>query len=396
MLYSPAAFEPLTDEPWDEARVRAAIASIVSDADESCDGERLWPAHEWDSWQSATPLKNLYVGAAGVIWALDALRRRGHVETRTDLAAAAARTLELWRAEPDFMAGIELPSTPAASLLCGESGILLVAWRLAPSPQLADALLEHVRENVANEAEELMWGSPGTLLVAQAMNQWTNEERWAQIWDESADALLARRDEDFLWTQRLYGQTARYLGPVHGLLGNVHALLQRHRGQNAALRRETAAVLANEAAVEGGLATWPALAGGELVPGDGQIRLQWCHGAPGMVATAAPYLDEELLLGGAELTWRAGAHGEEKGAGLCHGTAGNGYALLKAFERTGEELWLDRARRFAVHALGQVERSRAERGRGRYSLFTGDLGVALFAASCLDADPRCPVLDAWD
>ena len=396
MLYEAELFEPLTHEPWDEARVRAAIASIVSDADESCDPERLWPAHEWDSWQSATPLKNLYVGAAGVIWALDALRRRGHAETRTDLAEAAARTLEQWRAEPDFIAGIELPSTAAASLLCGESGILLVAWRLAPSPELADALLEHVRENVANEAEELMWGSPGTLLAAQAMRRWTAEDRWAQAWDESADALLARRDEDFLWMQRLYGQTARYLGPVHGLVGNVHALLQRPRGRDAALQRETAAVLANEAVVEGELATWPALAGGELVPGDGQIRLQWCHGAPGMVATAAPYLDEELLLAGAELTWRAGAHGEEKGAGLCHGTAGNGYALLKAFGRTGDERWLERARRFAVHALGQVERSRAERGCGRYSLFTGDVGVALFAASCLDADARYPVLDTWD
>jgi hypothetical protein len=69
---------------------------------------------------------------------------------------------------------------------------------------------------------------------------------------------------------------------------------------------------------------------------------------------------------------------------------------LKTFARTGDERWLERARHFAVHALGQVERMRAEVGHGRYSLFTGDLGVALFAASCLDADARLPVLDAWD
>ncbi len=81
---------------------------------------------------------------------------------------------------------------------------------------------------------------------------------------------------------------------------------------------------------------------------------------------------------------------------ICHGTAGNGFALLKTFERTGGERWLERARRFAVHALGQVERTRAETGHGRYSLFTGDLGVALFAAACLDADARFPVLEAWD
>ena len=47
-------------------------------------------------------MKNLYVGAAGVIWALDALRRRGHAETSLDLTAAALRTLDLERAERDL------------------------------------------------------------------------------------------------------------------------------------------------------------------------------------------------------------------------------------------------------------------------------------------------------
>jgi hypothetical protein len=107
-----------------------------------------------------------------------------------------------------------------------------------------------------------------------------------------------------------------------------------------------------------------------------------------MVATAAPYLDEELLLAGAELTWRAGAHGDDKGAGICHGTSGNGYALLKTFERTGDEQWLERARWFAVHALAQ-----AEAAPGRYSLFTGGVGAALFAAACLEAEARFPILD---
>lgn len=86
----------------------------------------------------------------------------------------------------------------------------------------------------------------------------------------------------------------------------------------------------------------------------------------------------------------------EKGGGLCHGTAGNGYALLEAFDRTGDELWLERARRFAVHALEQVVRARTELGRGRYSLFTGDIGAALFAADCLDSRTAFPILDSFD
>jgi lantibiotic modifying enzyme len=394
VLYRPDAFEPLTEEPWDEERVRAGIAAIVTDADEHFDPDGLWPANEWDAWNTTPPVKDLYCGASGVVLALDILRRRGLAETTIDLAAVMRRTLERWRGgESDLSGGeIELPSQPASSLLAGEAGLVLVAWRLEASEELAAALLERIRANVDNEADELMWGSPGTMLAAHAIGAWTGEERWVEAWRESADALLARRDEDGVWTQQLYGRTFRSLGPVHGLVGNVHALLQ---GDNEALARETAAVLEREAVVEDGLATWPATAGDELEPND-RIRLQWCHGAPGIVATAAPYLDEELLLAGAELTWRAGAHGKEKGSGLCHGTAGNGFALLKTFERTGDERWLERARRFAVHALGQVERTRVEVGHGRYSLFSGDLGVALFASSCLDADARFPVLDAWD
>ena len=122
------------------------------------------------------------------------------------------------------------------------------------------------------------------------------------------------------------------------------------------------------------------------------IRVQWCGGAPGMVISAADYLEEELLLAAAELAWRAGPHGPEKGPCICHGTAGNGYAFLKAFARTGDERWLERARRFAVHALGQVKR----RERGRYSLFTGDLGVAVYAADCLDGRSAYPIVDSWD
>jgi hypothetical protein len=396
MLYRPEAFEPLTEEPWDARRVRDGIQAIVSETGSALRGRTLlWRADDWDRWRATSPMKNLYVGAAGVLWALHELRRRGHAETRLDLADLALRNLELFRERPDYMKGIPLPDPPEASLLCGEAGILLVAWRLAPSPGLADELHAHVRANASNEAEEVMWGTPGTLIAARAMLEWTGEERWREAWHESAEALWARRDEDGLWVQRLHGQELRSLTPPHGLVGNVEALrplLDDERG--ATLERESAAVLERAAFVEDGLANWPPRERPTLPGPDGQIRLQWCAGAPGVVVAAARYLDEELLLSGAELCWRAGPHGPDKGPSICHGTAGNGYAFLKAFGRTGEELWLERARRFAVHALAQVERRRVERGRGRHSLWTGDLGVALNAADCLDGRTAYPLLDS--
>jgi Lanthionine synthetase C-like protein len=394
VLYRPEAFEPLTEATWDERRVRDAIRAIVADADRAYDPDALWPAHDWDGWNTPLPLKSLYVGAAGVVWALDRLRRRGLAESGIDLAAAARRVLESWRAEPDFMRDIELPSTREAGLLDGESGILAVAWRLTGDGALADDLLRRVRENAASEANEIMWGTPGTLLAARTMLDWTGDERWADAWNESAEAVWEARDPDGLWTQRLYGETYRGIGPAHGLVGNALALLRGGEllaeDRRSALERDTAAVLARTAFVEDGAANWPGSERDELPGEDGQIRVQWCSGAAGVVVSAAEYLDEELLLAGAELVWRAGPPGLEKGAGICHGTAGNGYALLKMFERTGDELWLERARRFAVHALDQVER-----GEGRYSLWTGDVGVALFAADCLEGRAAYPIMDSW-
>jgi hypothetical protein len=393
MLFRPEAFEALTETTWDEQRVRAEIRRIVAGVDGAFDPDALWPADEWDGWQSALPMKNLYVGAAGVIWAVDALRRRGHADTRIDLGAAAKRTLAAFRDAPDFMAGVDLPSSPQAALLTGETGILLVVWRLAPSGDLERDLLTRVRQNLDSEADEVMWGTPGTLLAAHAMHAWTADDRWRKACNETAETLWRRRDADGLWTHRLYGDVYRGLGPAHGVVGNVLTLLDvLDEERRARLESETAGLLAREAIVENDLANWPLHVGGDLAADDGEIRLQWCAGAPGIVSCAASYLEQELLEAGAELVWRAGPPGLEKGPSICHGTAGNGYAFLKLFARSGDERWLERARRFAMHALEQVER----RGHGRYSLWTGDLGVALFAADCLDARAAYPIVETWD
>jgi lantibiotic modifying enzyme len=395
MLYRPEAFEPLVDAPWDEGRIRDGIAAIVADTDEAMRGPKLlWRADAWDNWHATSPLKNLYVGAAGVLWALEQLRRRGYRETTLDLADLALRNLALFREKPDFIKVLKLPEPPEAALMTGETGILLVAWRLAPSDELADDLFALVRANVDNEAEEVMWGSPGTLIVARAMLEWTGDGRWQTAWNESAEAVMTRRGEDGLWVQRLYGQELRSLTPPHGLVGNVQALLPLLDGRRgSALKREAGTVLAENVVLEDGLANWPPRPRPELPGPDGQIRVQWCAGSPGIVIGAADYLDDELLVAGAELPWQTGPSSLEKGPGICHGTAGNGYAFLKVFARTGDEQWLERARRFAVHALDQVRRQREERGRGRYSLWTGDLGTALYAADCIEARSAYPIFD---
>ena len=390
MLFRPEAFERLTDEPWDATRVRERVQAIVDAADDAFNLETLWPAHEDDLWDTmAPPAKSLFAGAAGVVVALDAMRRRIGVEVRTDLVQAIERTVELTTVQSDVAALEGVPEPGEPSLFVGESGILLTAWSLAPSATVADRLLARVRENQASDANELMWGIPGTLLAARTMYERTQDDRWRHALVAAAQELRARRDGEGLWTQHINTRPTRYLGPIHGAVGN--ALVLRD-GDDKNELAELIDTLTAAAVFENGAANWPPIADGDIVGRDGQIRLQWCHGAPGIVASGISYLPLELVLAGAEAIWRAGPHGPGKGAGLCHGTAGNGYALLKTFERTADELWLERARRFAVHALEQIERA----GPQRHSLFTGAFGVAVFAADCINARAQFPIIDPWD
>ena len=315
--------------------LEAGIAAIVADAEAAFDGT-VWPPHALDDEVNPDEQVGIYLGNAGMLWAL---RRLG-----STLAVPIA--IDLVRDDP--------------SLLVGETGVLLVT-------RADDARLQELIDaNAENPTWEMLWGSPGTMIAARHAG--LDAAR-------SAELLVAHRDEEGLWTQAIGGKPARYLGAGHGFAGNIFAL----RGYVAddELRLWVESVLRAFAVWEDGAVNWPA------IPGMDTERVQWCHGAPGMIVTLGELMPEELLLGAAECTWRKGPL--KKGPGLCHGTAGNGYALLKTFALTGDPKWLECARSFAAAALGQVQQ--------RYSLFTGDIGAALFAQACLEEDARFPILD---
>ncbi len=365
MLFSPEAHEALADEPWGAERARTAIASIVADAESAFDDG--WPTHPQDVLEdddASTKFRTVYLGGAGVVDALHRLARRGFAELRRDYVPYLERSLE---APPDFP-----DEDPQRSLLVGETGIRLVLHRLAPSQPNLDRLAELIAANERDERCELLYGSPGTILAGRELGlDVTASVEW----------LHGQRDADGLWTQQMFGHSTRYLGPAHGFAGCVLAL-----GDVG----DVSETLQRFAVEEDGLVNWPGVPSIRLDANrEGQIRTQWCHGAPGIVATLAHMLDEELAVAGGELTWRAGPL--RKGASLCHGTAGNGYAFLALLERTGDERWLMRARAFAMHAAGQVERSRSHYGRGRYTLWTGDLGTALYLADCSDGGGELPL-----
>jgi hypothetical protein len=382
-LYEPGRHEALSGEPWDPAVARSAIDEIVEDALASFDGARFWPVHPLDEGFDDGST-TLYAGAAGVIWALDYL----HCEV--DFRPLLPALLEANRRE--YASFRSYPRH--ASLLMGEVGVLLLAMRLAPDAATADALHRRVQDNLALPSLELMWGLPGTMLASLFMG-------WDPVFRRQARKLLAELEDTAfgpLWVQELYGERGAYLGPAHGFAGHMLPLL---RGWNWL---ETAECEQLVSAVERTLAAnawysedgvnWPAVPGRQNAP----HLVQYCHGAPGVVTVFAdsPFKNPELdrlLAGAGELVWRAGPL--RKGSNLCHGTAGNGYAFLKLYRRFGDALWLERARAFAAAAIAQCRAARKRYAQGRYSLWTGDLGLAVYLHDCLRAEGRFPTTDLF-
>ena len=384
MLFTPEAHERLIEDRWNPDRVRAAIREIVDDAEGSFDDG--WPTHPQDIEEKGDEerrFRTVYLGGAGVVEALDSLQHRGLVELRREYVSYLERSYQ-----PDFA-----DDDHERSLWMGETGIRLVLHRLSPSKENADRLAELIAGNAEDERREVMWGSPGTIIAAATMHELTGEARWLDLWRESAAWLRDEWDPDTaLWSQHLYGRVQQIIGPAHGFAGCILALA---RDADDELHRRAAIATARYAIEQGELANWPPTSTeGLRHRRDGSIRVQWCHGAPGVVASLARFAPDDaehgrLLRAGGELTWRAGPL--SKGANLCHGTAGNGYAFLALLERTGDELWLERARAFAMHSIAQVVRARAEYGRGRYTLWSGDPGTALYLADCLASGGTVPL-----
>lgn len=399
MLFDPARHEALHDIAWDEDRVRAAIAHIVRDTEARFSPDSFWPLHPRDANGGETaPAYPLYHGAFGVVWALQYL---------TDIGAArASRSFDAYL-EPvrqrirDWLASFG--STDFASYMMGETSVLLLRHVRDANGADTARLEELIGGNVDNPTRELMWGSPGTMLAALFMHQRTGDARWAELFRMTASKLWSQllwssEHECHYWTQDMYGQQSTYIDAVHGFVATASALI---RGRHLLSAEEwplweqcIVNTVERTATWDGRMANWRAWLDPQRRPP--HMLMQYCHGAPGFIVCLAGMtgtsLDNALIAGG-EATWTAGPL--TKGSNLCHGTAGNGYAFLKLFQRTGDAQWLDRARAFAMHAIAQTEADERSHGRLRYSLWTGDPGLAIYLWDCVRGVAEFPTLDVF-
>ena len=335
MIFRPKEHDSLAGGSWDERLARYAIADIVDEA------VAAGPPDE----------AGVYAGVAGAVHALRSLGK--DVE---------------W--EPGAGDG--------PGLADGEVGI-------AVASRDAERLRAAAQDCIGEPWNELLYGAGGALVAARLLGA-DDVARAAigHLWSTwSFDSKLRA----CIWTEAVDGTPKQFLGFAHGLAGNAYALLRaaslQSREHQTELVKRVVETLERTAVRDGNLVNWPPT----LDSPEAQIRVQWCHGSPGVVcalagAPAHRALDA-LLLAAGELVWAAGPL--RGSAGLCHGTAGNGWAFLKLNRRTRDRKWLERARRFAMHA---IEQRTGERG-----LWSGDLGVALYLQACIDVDDRWPLLD---
>jgi lantibiotic modifying enzyme len=396
MLYAEDRHEPVTSQAWDEARAREAIHRIAAMTESAFTAKSLWPAHPQDG-DRGGPAYMLYMGACGVIWALRYLETQGAVKLSHDYQPHVRGLLE-----PNRAAMEEAGRPPFGSYLMGDTSILMLDHWFHPADETADEIAHLVAANTNHPTRELMWGAPGTLLAALFMHRRTGEERWAQLFRETARVLWSQLQwsEDqacHYWTQDMYGQRFTFIDSVHGFVGTASPLIQGRHLLDATEWEQWRTCIANtvrrNADREGDLVNWRAKLD---TPREAPKLMQYCHGAPGFIISLADFPDDsldDLLEGGALATWQAGPL--RKGSNLCHGTGGNGYAFLKMYRRTGDAIWLERARAFAMHGIAQTEEALAVHGRPRHSLWTGDPGFAIYLWDCIRATDRFPTLDVF-
>ncbi|TNE57055.1 MAG: hypothetical protein EP340_09770 [Alphaproteobacteria bacterium] len=383
--------------PWDADVVRAVISDI---------GRGLQGAQQVDGFWLAPSFvrSSIYLGAGGILWAVRELQSRGHLADDLTLHMpelddpAAAEGLE-----QNVFAPFKVPM--AHSFLMTSPGALLAKAKLTGEVDW-ERLLTLITANRGHPWLEFLWGAPASMQAAAHAFNMTGDDRFAEEVRLGADHLWQQLTWEEtcqcrMWNIDLYGKTSLLTGAGHGFAGNVVAVLnmraQFSEAAFGAWREMILTFVLATAQREGDLVNWPPVIGPSSV-GGGNMLVQWCHGAPGFVinlislyGTGSAEFDAALV-GAGELIWKAGPL--TKYPSLCHGTPGNGYAFLKLYKATGDEVWLTRARAFAMAAIQQWQSmGEAYQDDDRYGLWTGDAGLMVYLADCLDGRSDFPTLD---
>lgn len=338
--------------------------------------------HEPLSWSYT-----LYNGELGALWGYHYLCKQLGVQPKIDLEKQCAEL------EQGFLSN----STPnyETGLFFGLSGILLFRYLINPSNRIADQIFQLTLQHARLISNELFWGESACALCCLHMYRLSQEARWLDLYQEICASMIYKLEpapdgQHKIWKQFLDGVSVYHLGAAHGYAGNAHAILASQSLLPDFPARDeffanTVDVLAHTRLNSDTCCNW-AQSIGTPRPHRTAKLVQWCHGAPGIVTSLAGYQShdpafERMLEQAANMTWQAGPLSKSVG-GICHGTAGNGYAFLFMYRRTGDAMWLDKAQQFCDSAIASSLKTHEKVGQFKHRYWVGDIGTAVFAADC--------------
>lgn len=373
----------MRDLDWEDEKSVRCISDIVASSVAGHSGKGLWPSHV-DDLENPNDQPNIfytdmYFGSAGILWALDRLKTFGY-SSELDYESLIEECLKRHLCQ-------DLSYYTPSSYFLGELGVRLIKHQVAPSDENAAQLVRLAEEGCKTKGMDPMLGLPGMLVGLSLVD--LDEPKVTLILKRGVLRLLdgltsSLKQAESGQKSPLSDATGRfYLGAAHGIAGVLYSCYVASakvgdKSNIELIRAQARNLLHRMSILSENRVNWPTELGGV------KLVAQWCHGAPGIITSLAPIFrptDErevEILEQAGHLIYEAGPL--RKGVGLCHGTAGNGFSMLYLHRLTGKKAWLERAQTFAMNAISQHEEIR-QVTLPRHSLWTGDLGLAMYLLS---------------
>ncbi|CAG5895720.1 unnamed protein product [Menidia menidia] len=274
------------------------------------------------------------------------------------------------------------------TFLCGDAGPLAVGAvvhhklnNTADSSECLTRLLQLQRSVLSPDSEvpdELLYGRAGYLYALL----YVNKEMGADVVDESTitkvvtaivesgKSLSAEQKKTDRCPLLYEWHKKQYIGAAHGLAGIYYMLMQPgakvHPDLLSELLRPSIDYVRHKRFRSG---NFPSSLSNE---------------SDRLVFKEEKYLKEAVEC--AEVIWQRGLL--RKGYGICHGTAGNGYAFLSLYKLTQEKKYLYRACKFAEWCLDYGTHGCRIPDRP-YSLFEGMAGAIHYLSELENPEASC-------
>lgn len=377
MLFENDRHSPYTNKISSTSEWPITITSILNNSLNELQKSIWLPASKLDIDNSNDTVKlgNIYFGNLGVLWTLDKLASIYKVNKPN-----IEKIIFEIKAE-----SVDFEKEPSSFLLNNLVACDVLLSILQNNPISAKQI-----KNWQNNVQENLLYDP--LYGVTGLLQLSTNLRKLNLLDKEAEQILINlfnktfnavnlSDEGILigWPTQFKDEIKYFNGAAHGSAGIIEVLYNfakefKVNGDLEKLKR-WASELVNEKSItsEGG-ANWPKF-NQEEVNLENPMLLHWCHGAPGIILSLSEIVWEDsearnIIKKAAHTIYQAGPL--NKGPGICHGTSGNALAVLKVYQLSNDEKYLNMAIELLNEAIDQFKNSNEK----RFSLWTGDLGLA--------------------